>query len=251
METGTDEIKEPRHVCISIPHEPEYNSTVIKRPPPLALSTPSHGPTSCTYPHTNTMKRHPRYSSSAYPRAAESDSEFNSSDDSSNRIQDEEDPLYSLDTPPSHTPSPHSHSPSFTLSHTPSYDSHTSHTPSSHSHTPFFIPSVLPPSPPSPPKLSRQASVAEDLLCTICTSVLHNPMSLHCGHTFCQLCLAAMWQNSREPIAAISLNCPVCRSSWRNFPGVNIQLRCRIHVYIHITSTVQYTHNLIQKFHSV
>jgi hypothetical protein len=34
-----------------------------------------------------------------------------------------------------------------------------------------------------------------------------------------------MWKNANMTMSAIELKCPVCRSSWRNFPGVNIQLR--------------------------
>ena len=96
------------------------------------------------------------------------------------------------------------------------------------------LPSSSPSSPPPPPTLCRQPSVSDDLLCMICTSLLHNPMSLHCGHTFCRLCLAAMWKNANMTMSAIELKCPVCRSSWRNFPGVNIQLR-----YIHIHTEIK------------
>lgn len=34
-----------------------------------------------------------------------------------------------------------------------------------------------------------------------------------------------MWKTNGEPQSADDLKCPVCRSHWRNFPGVNIQLR--------------------------
>ena len=63
-----------------------------------------------------------------------------------------------------------------------------------------------------------------DILCTVCSEVLVDPCTLHCGHSFCQLCLAAMWKNSSVK-SPFDLCCPVCRQPWGNFPGVNIQLR--------------------------
>ena len=144
--------------------------------------------------------------SSDYPREADSDSEEPGSSDDSTHKMEEEDPLYSLTHTPNSPPHLLTHSPPHPLTHSPLHTK---------------------PSPPSspPPTFHQQPSAPEDLLCTICTSLLHEPMSLHCGHTFCQLCLAAMWHSSHETISAVELKCPVCRSSWRNFPGINIQLR--------------------------
>ena len=63
-----------------------------------------------------------------------------------------------------------------------------------------------------------------DFTCSVCSDILLDPVSLHCGHTFCQLCLAGVWQSSGR-LPAARLACPVCRLPWRNFPGVNITLR--------------------------
>ena len=63
-----------------------------------------------------------------------------------------------------------------------------------------------------------------DFTCSVCSDILLDPVSLHCGHSFCQLCLAGVWQSSGR-LPAASLVCPVCRLPWRNFPGVNITLR--------------------------
>ena len=63
-----------------------------------------------------------------------------------------------------------------------------------------------------------------DVTCSICSDILIDPVSLHCGHTYCQLCLARVWR-SRGKLAPNSLTCPVCRLPWRNYPGVNITLR--------------------------
>lgn len=66
--------------------------------------------------------------------------------------------------------------------------------------------------------------LSEDVLCAVCAEIFVEPCTLHCGHSFCQLCLAALW-NSNRTKSPLQLCCPVCRQPWVNFPGVNIQLR--------------------------
>ena len=70
------------------------------------------------------------------------------------------------------------------------------------------------------PDNPNKDSILDDFTCAICAQMLIDPMTLHCGHSFCQLCLASMWQQHPS-----KLLCPVCRQPWRNLPGINIQLR--------------------------
>ncbi len=70
----------------------------------------------------------------------------------------------------------------------------------------------------------RELPLSDDILCAVCAEIFVEPCTLHCGHSFCQLCLAALWKSSRKK-SPLSLSCPVCRQPWVNFPGVNIQLR--------------------------
>ena len=70
----------------------------------------------------------------------------------------------------------------------------------------------------------REPALSDDSLCAVCAEVFIEPCTLHCGHSFCQLCLAALWKSSRKR-SPHSLSCPVCRQPWVNFPGINIQLR--------------------------
>lgn len=70
----------------------------------------------------------------------------------------------------------------------------------------------------------KESTLSDDILCAVCAEVFIEPCTLHCGHSFCQLCLAALWKSSRKK-SPLSLSCPVCRQPWVNFPGVNIQLR--------------------------
>lgn len=67
-------------------------------------------------------------------------------------------------------------------------------------------------------------ALSDDFLCAVCAEVFVEPSTLHCGHSFCQLCLAALWKSNRNKPPS-QLYCPVCRQPWVNFPGVNIQLR--------------------------
>lgn len=73
-------------------------------------------------------------------------------------------------------------------------------------------------------KENEQQSLMEEFTCVICAQMLVDPMTLHCGHSFCQLCLVQMW-NNKQKVDPTRLQCPVCREHWQNFPGVNIQLR--------------------------
>lgn len=187
MEAGT-RTEQPAHTSISLPLEADSPSSPSLSPPPSDTTV-------------HTMYSDPAYSASAYPREADTDSDTATESSPLQMEEDVEDPLY-FKKPQTHFQSP-------------LIPSHFSPPHSPHSLT----------SPLIEPTLRHQTSISEDLLCTICASVLHDPMSLHCGHSFCQLCLASMWKSSGKPLSAVNLKCPVCRSLWRNFPGVNIQLR--------------------------
>ena len=69
-----------------------------------------------------------------------------------------------------------------------------------------------------------EAALSDDIMCVVCAEILVEPCSLHCGHSFCQLCLASLWKSCQNK-SPLYLKCPVCRQPWVNFPGVNIQLR--------------------------
>ncbi|EPQ09524.1 Tripartite motif-containing protein 5 [Myotis brandtii] len=56
-------------------------------------------------------------------------------------------------------------------------------------------------------------NVKEEVTCPICLELLTEPMSLDCGHTFCQACITA---NNRESmIGQGESSCPVCRISYQ------------------------------------
>ncbi|XP_039703822.1 tripartite motif-containing protein 34-like [Pteropus medius] len=58
-------------------------------------------------------------------------------------------------------------------------------------------------------------NIQEEVTCPICLELLKEPLSLDCGHSFCQACITA---NSKEfVIGQGESSCPVCRVSYQ--PG--------------------------------
>ncbi|XP_070659881.1 tripartite motif-containing protein 5-like isoform X2 [Bos indicus] len=59
-------------------------------------------------------------------------------------------------------------------------------------------------------------NIQEEVTCPICLELLTEPLSLDCGHTFCQACITA---NNKESIVGQEgkRSCPVCRVSFE--PG--------------------------------
>ena len=64
-----------------------------------------------------------------------------------------------------------------------------------------------------------------NITCGVCFQILLDPISLGCGHSFCELCLAGMWKANRHPVPL----CPMCREPWGRhgdrLPSVNVMLR--------------------------
>ncbi|XP_054436546.1 tripartite motif-containing protein 5-like [Pteronotus mesoamericanus] len=59
-------------------------------------------------------------------------------------------------------------------------------------------------------------NIKEEVTCPICLELLTEPLSLDCGHTFCQACIIASHKESTVSKEGQS-SCPVCRSSYQ--PG--------------------------------
>lgn len=52
--------------------------------------------------------------------------------------------------------------------------------------------------------------------CSICLDIFDNPVTLSCGHNFCQTCINKYWDS-----AAVS-QCPICKRTFIRRPQVNI-----------------------------
>ncbi|XP_005867353.1 PREDICTED: tripartite motif-containing protein 5, partial [Myotis brandtii] len=56
-------------------------------------------------------------------------------------------------------------------------------------------------------------NIKEVMTCPICLGILTEPMSLDCGHSFCQACITA---NNKESVNGQGeSSCPVCRISYQ------------------------------------
>ncbi|XP_057604454.1 tripartite motif-containing protein 5-like isoform X2 [Hippopotamus amphibius kiboko] len=58
-------------------------------------------------------------------------------------------------------------------------------------------------------------NIQEEVICPICLELLTEPLSLDCGHTFCQACITASNKNSVIGQDGES-SCPVCRTSYHS-----------------------------------
>lgn len=56
----------------------------------------------------------------------------------------------------------------------------------------------------------------EQVHCSICLDVFTNPVSIPCGHNFCQSCILGYWKTS--PL----YQCPMCKKSFHKRPDISI-----------------------------
>ncbi|XP_030193640.1 E3 ubiquitin-protein ligase TRIM39 isoform X1 [Gadus morhua] len=56
----------------------------------------------------------------------------------------------------------------------------------------------------------------EQVHCSICLDVFTNPVSIPCGHNFCQSCILGYWRTSP------SYQCPMCKKSFAKRPDVSV-----------------------------
>lgn len=58
----------------------------------------------------------------------------------------------------------------------------------------------------------------EQFLCAICLDIFKNPVSLACGHNFCQECIKCFWDTGHKP------TCPLCKEAFKNQPELRINV---------------------------
>jgi hypothetical protein len=58
-----------------------------------------------------------------------------------------------------------------------------------------------------------------DFACVCCFQILKSPVTLECGHSFCELCLAKWY------LTGSSNTCPTCRYEWKTLPRINRNLK--------------------------
>uniref|UniRef100_UPI00358E0BD1 E3 ubiquitin/ISG15 ligase TRIM25-like n=1 Tax=Myxine glutinosa TaxID=7769 RepID=UPI00358E0BD1 len=66
--------------------------------------------------------------------------------------------------------------------------------------------------------LGRARICKEDLTCPVCMDLFSEPVTLSCGHTFCQRCADGHW-SSRDP--GTQCTCPTCRATFPSKPSLS------------------------------
>uniref|UniRef100_UPI00358F6152 E3 ubiquitin-protein ligase TRIM11-like isoform X2 n=1 Tax=Myxine glutinosa TaxID=7769 RepID=UPI00358F6152 len=59
---------------------------------------------------------------------------------------------------------------------------------------------------------------SNELTCAICLQLFEEPVSLHCGHSFCSSCLENYWESREESTACL---CPNCREVFPQKPKLH------------------------------
>ncbi|KYO29587.1 hypothetical protein Y1Q_0022940 [Alligator mississippiensis] len=59
-------------------------------------------------------------------------------------------------------------------------------------------------------------NLQDELSCYICLEFFKDPVSIHCGHNFCQACITKCWEES-----GVNFSCPQCREGCPGVQGPN------------------------------
>ena len=69
---------------------------------------------------------------------------------------------------------------------------------------------------------NEEEGMLNSMTCGVCFQLLLDPVTLGCGHSFCELCLAHMWKTNDQQVSL----CPMCRHPWarpgEHPPSVNV-----------------------------
>ncbi|XP_077314739.1 E3 ubiquitin/ISG15 ligase TRIM25-like [Lithobates pipiens] len=67
------------------------------------------------------------------------------------------------------------------------------------------------------------AAVRDPMTCSVCWEIYKDPVTLPCGHNFCQDCIKKTWDNQEERESS----CPECMQRYRNRPELKRNTRLR------------------------
>ncbi|OCT57084.1 E3 ubiquitin-protein ligase TRIM7 [Xenopus laevis] len=70
------------------------------------------------------------------------------------------------------------------------------------------------------------ADLRAELSCSICTSIYTDPVSLPCGHNFCQVCIGTTWDTQEETFQE-NPSCPECRNRFSRRPELTTDWKLR------------------------
>lgn len=64
------------------------------------------------------------------------------------------------------------------------------------------------------------AALKEELTCSICLNIYTDPISLACGHSFCQKCMEKVLETQLVSASLTSRSCPECRAEFQEIPSL-------------------------------
>ncbi|XP_039536349.1 E3 ubiquitin-protein ligase TRIM47-like [Pimephales promelas] len=76
--------------------------------------------------------------------------------------------------------------------------------------------------------MEADLSSEQELSCSICLDLFIQPVSIPCGHNFCQACIGGYWASGSGPGSVFC--CPLCKREFQERPELSIN-----HVLAHIT----------------
>ncbi|KAM3922869.1 E3 ubiquitin/ISG15 ligase TRIM25-like [Leptodactylus fuscus] len=62
------------------------------------------------------------------------------------------------------------------------------------------------------------AALKEELTCSICLNIYTDPVTLRCGHSFCQECIENVLKTQLASSRPCCCSCPECRAEFQEFP---------------------------------
>ncbi|XP_035262229.1 zinc-binding protein A33-like [Anguilla anguilla] len=78
-----------------------------------------------------------------------------------------------------------------------------------------------------PLTMAERPLLTEFLRCHVCSEIFKDPVSLHCNHSFCKMCIYRLWEKKNIR------NCPICnRRSSMTQPDVNFSLKVLADSYV-------------------
>lgn len=92
----------------------------------------------------------------------------------------------------------------------------------------------------------KDEGIVSSMTCGVCFQILLDPITLTCGHSFCQICLAQMWNMSQTSV----LLCPMCRQPWAQrggrLPSVNVIFRYRKDTQLSLYGYIIYYRTILE-----